>query len=77
MTGSALLDAGIDWAVEGDSCVRLLRELIRIPTVNPPGWGASGGAPGCRVFARPPNRARGGRIGAGARERRCALRGDR
>lgn len=37
MTGSDWLDAGIDWAVEGDACVRLLQELIRIPTVNPPG----------------------------------------
>src|SRR3954462_13403609 len=27
----------IDWAREGDRCVALLRELIRIPTVNPPG----------------------------------------
>ena len=27
----------IDWAVEGDACVRLLRDLLRIPTVNPPG----------------------------------------
>src|SRR5690349_5867112 len=27
----------IDWQSEGDACVRLLRDLIRIPTVNPPG----------------------------------------
>ena len=27
----------VDWASEGDACVRLLRDLIRIPTVNPPG----------------------------------------
>jgi acetylornithine deacetylase/succinyl-diaminopimelate desuccinylase-like protein len=27
----------IDWQVEGDKCVQLLCELIRIPTVNPPG----------------------------------------
>jgi acetylornithine deacetylase/succinyl-diaminopimelate desuccinylase-like protein len=27
----------INWAVEGDTCVRLLRDLLRIPTVNPPG----------------------------------------
>jgi acetylornithine deacetylase/succinyl-diaminopimelate desuccinylase-like protein len=27
----------VDWAVEGDTCVRLLRDLLRIPTVNPPG----------------------------------------
>jgi acetylornithine deacetylase/succinyl-diaminopimelate desuccinylase-like protein len=37
VSDAASLDAGIDWAVEGDSCVRLLRDLIRIPTVNPPG----------------------------------------
>jgi acetylornithine deacetylase/succinyl-diaminopimelate desuccinylase-like protein len=28
---------GVDWDREGDACVRLLRDLIRIPTVNPPG----------------------------------------
>jgi acetylornithine deacetylase/succinyl-diaminopimelate desuccinylase-like protein len=27
----------IDWNQEGDACVALLRDLIRIPTVNPPG----------------------------------------
>jgi len=27
----------IDWPSEGDTCVRLLRDLIRIPTFNPPG----------------------------------------
>jgi acetylornithine deacetylase/succinyl-diaminopimelate desuccinylase-like protein len=27
----------IDWQGEGDACVALLRDLIRIPTVNPPG----------------------------------------
>jgi acetylornithine deacetylase/succinyl-diaminopimelate desuccinylase-like protein len=27
----------IDWTVEGDTCVGLLRDLLRIPTVNPPG----------------------------------------
>jgi hypothetical protein len=24
----------IDWAVEGDRCVSLLQDLIRVPTVN-------------------------------------------
>ena len=27
----------VDWAKEGDACVELLRRLIRVPTVNPPG----------------------------------------
>jgi acetylornithine deacetylase/succinyl-diaminopimelate desuccinylase-like protein len=27
----------IDWSQEGDACVALLRDLLRIPTVNPPG----------------------------------------
>ena len=27
----------IDWDAEGDTCVALLRDLLRIPTVNPPG----------------------------------------
>src|SRR5215510_14628456 len=27
----------VDWDREGDACVDLLRQLIRIPTVNPPG----------------------------------------
>jgi acetylornithine deacetylase/succinyl-diaminopimelate desuccinylase-like protein len=27
----------IDWDAEGDACVALLRDLLRIPTVNPPG----------------------------------------
>ncbi|HEX9295132.1 MAG TPA: M20/M25/M40 family metallo-hydrolase [Polyangiaceae bacterium] len=27
----------VDWVKEGDTCVRLFSELIRIPTVNPPG----------------------------------------
>jgi acetylornithine deacetylase/succinyl-diaminopimelate desuccinylase-like protein len=27
----------IDWTAEGDTCVALLRDLLRIPTVNPPG----------------------------------------
>jgi acetylornithine deacetylase/succinyl-diaminopimelate desuccinylase-like protein len=29
--------AEIDWSAEGDTCIRLLCDLIRIPTVNPPG----------------------------------------
>src|SRR5712671_3699017 len=29
--------AGDEWDRIGDDCVRLLRDLIRIPTVNPPG----------------------------------------
>jgi acetylornithine deacetylase/succinyl-diaminopimelate desuccinylase-like protein len=37
VSGSASIDAAIDWAVEGDRCAKLLRDLIRIPTVNPPG----------------------------------------
>ncbi|HEY3594349.1 MAG TPA: M20/M25/M40 family metallo-hydrolase [Polyangiaceae bacterium] len=28
---------GIDWDAEGETCIRLLCDLIRIPTVNPPG----------------------------------------
>jgi acetylornithine deacetylase/succinyl-diaminopimelate desuccinylase-like protein len=31
------MDSQIDWEEEGAACVSLLRDLIRIPTVNPPG----------------------------------------
>jgi acetylornithine deacetylase/succinyl-diaminopimelate desuccinylase-like protein len=33
----AFASESIDWAAEGDTCVALLRDLLRIPTVNPPG----------------------------------------